>query len=149
MKTCRRTLFTCLSLFCFVITNAQTSKTVWTNNKSITTTVPQLTAFTVIEKSKQVSLSWSTSGEQNSTHFIVERSSNGLKFDSVGAVTALGRFQLPTSYEFVDLQPSIGTKFYRIKIVALDGTRDYGTISGIESASKISTAQRSAVAKSL
>ena len=93
-----------------------------------TTLRPQLTAFSAVETSKTVSLNWATSSEKNSSHFIVERSGNGIQFDSVGAVTALGRFDLPTSYEFSDLQPVDGSKYYRLQIVNLDGTRNYWNI---------------------
>ena len=125
MKTLLLSLLTIPGLFSLMTATTQTGTARLNEN---TTLRPQLTAFSAVETSKTVSLNWATSSEKNSSHFIVERSGNGLQFDSVGAVTALGRFDLPTSYEFSDLQPVDGSKYYRLRIVNLDGTQNYWSV---------------------
>jgi hypothetical protein len=126
MKTLQQTLLTILGLFSLLTVHAQSSTARWTRNEN--TLRPQFTAFTAVETSKTVSLNWATSAEKNSSHFIVERSRDGVQFDSIGAVTALGRFELPTSYEFIDLEPVAGSKYYRVLIVELDGRQSYGQV---------------------
>ena len=124
MKTLHQSLLTLLGLLSLLTTDAQTAAARWTRNENTSLLRPQLTAFTAVETGNTVSLNWATSAEKNSSYFIVESSRDGIKFDSVGAVTALGRFDLPTSYEFTDLQPVVASKFYRLRIVDLDGTQE-------------------------
>jgi hypothetical protein len=128
MKTLQKTLLTILGLFSLLTVHAQTNTARWTRNENTRFLRPQFTAFAAVETGKTVSLNWATSAEKNSSHFIVERSLDGVDFDSVGAVTALGRFDLPTSYEFIDLQPAADSKYYRVLIVDLDGTQSYGRV---------------------
>jgi hypothetical protein len=138
MKT---SFLTVLSICCLLAGNAQNGTARWTRNSGTPDLRPQLKSFTAVETSKTVSLNWSTSSEKNSSHFIVERSRDGLQFDSVGAVTALGRFDLPTTYEFVDLTPVAGCKYYRVRIVDLDGTEEYGK------AYKVASVQEMAISR--
>jgi len=109
-------ILTAICLFCFGLINAQNDNFTAVRLNSTPASRPTLTGFTGSEKNNIISLSWSTAGEKNSSHFIIERSSDGLEFDSLGAVTALGRFRLPTTYNFEDLQPNSGTNYYRVKI---------------------------------
>jgi hypothetical protein len=144
MKT---SFLTVLSICCLLAANAQNGTARWTRIENVPVLRPQLTAFRAIETSKTISLNWSTSSEKNSSYFIVERSRNGVAFDSVGAVTALGRFDLPTSYEFIDLQPLAGNRYYRLRIVELDGTQVYGKVYKVTSGKEISEPRSSVATK--
>ena len=136
-------MLTFLAIFCLLNAHAQSGNARWTRNSGTPDLRPQLTAFTAVETSKTVSLNWSTSSEKSSSYFIVERSRDGVQFDSVGAVTALGRFDLPTAYEFVDLMPVAHSKYYRLRIVELDGTQDYWKVYKVASVRELSESRRS------
>lgn len=70
-------------------------------------------------------LNWSTASESNSSHFIVQRSLDGLRFTGVGKVTAAGNSTTPRQYRFTDdlstIVPPAGEIFYRLLQVDLDG----------------------------
>lgn len=74
-------------------------------------------------------LHWSTATELNTSHFEVERSSNGKNFTSIGKVTANGNTTTTRSYKLPDFSPLAGPNYYRLKTVDIDGKLDYSTIA--------------------
>jgi hypothetical protein len=74
---------------------------------------------------KDVRCEWKTSQEQNSSHFMVERSSDALYFAEMGRVNAAGNSALSIDYHFIDqnaLQAGYDYLYYRLKMVDLDGS---------------------------
>ena len=71
---------------------------------------------------------WKTATEENSSHFVVERSSNGGNFIPVGQVTANGNSSIQQSYTFIDKTSLKGISYYRLKQVDLDGKFTYSAI---------------------
>jgi hypothetical protein len=81
-----------------------------------------LTDFEAVVNNGAVDLTWITQFEQNSSHFDIERSSNGgAKWDVIGKVAAKGISALPVNYSFTDAGPGSGTIQYRIHGYDLDG----------------------------
>jgi hypothetical protein len=76
-----------------------------------------------------VALQWLTENEVNTSHFIVERSKNGIDFSEIGRVTANGRSQ--NSYVFDDAQPAKGLNFYRLKQMDRNGSSKYSAIINV------------------
>jgi hypothetical protein len=74
-------------------------------------------------------LRWSTATEQNTSHFEVERSSDGKNFSQIGRVTAAGNAVTTNNYNLPDLSPLAGSSYYRLKTVDRDGKLDYSPIS--------------------
>jgi len=70
-------------------------------------------------------LKWKTSNEVNSSHFEIERSSNGINFSSIEKVTA--KVTGNNSYTAADPQPHIGNNFYRLKMFDKDGGFEYSS----------------------
>lgn len=68
----------------------------------------------------KVLVSWSTSFEQNASHFDVERSTNGADFTKIGTVKAKGNSSTLTNYSFTDANPVPGVSYYRLRQVDLD-----------------------------
>ncbi len=81
---------------------------------------------------KIVLLDWKTATESNSSHFEVERSSNGYQFEKIGQVTAAGNSNAVTSYVFTDRLPVKGMNYYRLKQVDLDGKFSYSETRKVE-----------------
>jgi hypothetical protein len=71
---------------------------------------------------------WSTFTEQNSSEFIVERSSNGLSFQLLGSVPASGNSVVTKQYHFMDNKPLQGSNYYRVTEVEKDGKKQYSAI---------------------
>jgi hypothetical protein len=100
---------------------ANLSKNTVTVNVTGTFTV-QFTELKARKRGETVALDWGTVTEQNSSHFIVQRSSSGRDFEKeIGSVKAAGNSSSPLTYDFADLAPMKGWNYYRIKQVDVDG----------------------------
>lgn len=87
-----------------------------------------LTRFDASATGQNVLCTWKTLQEQNSSHFIVERSNDAVQFYSTGHVPAAGNSTLAADYQFMDdniLPPGKEYLYYRLKMVDLDGSFTY------------------------
>ena len=78
-----------------------------------------------------VLLNWTTSNEVNSSRFVIERSTNGINFQSLGSVNAKGNDARTHTYSFNDagvLKAGAATLYYRLQIVDKDGAFAYSKI---------------------
>jgi len=83
-------------------------------------------------------LNWMTASELNTSHFDVERSFDGVNFDFVGRVKAAGNSTQTISYEYVDANEAVGTVYYRLKQVDIDGRYDYSRTIVVTNSSTLS-----------
>lgn len=72
-------------------------------------------------------LNWETTNEINSSHFIIERSTDGLNFQNVGTVAASGNTSQNIRYGFTDKNIPSGRLYYRLKKVDRDGKFEYSS----------------------
>ena len=80
----------------------------------------KMTSFNAEIRNRNAELTWTTENEINNHHYVVERSSNGTNFDSIG--TVIGRNNTAAfTYNFSDKQMKNGSNFYRIRQVDVDG----------------------------
>jgi len=98
-----------------------------------TSTLPvKLVSFTG-EKGKSFNeLYWITASEINSEYFEVQRSSDGINFESIGKVNAAGNSNDILSYTFVDYEQPNGTSYYRLKQFDYDGQNETFNIIAID-----------------
>jgi hypothetical protein len=75
-----------------------------------------------------VNLSWTTASEINVSHYEVERTLDGIHFDKVTEVVAIGFSNNLHSYDAKDEHPYAGTAYYRLKSVDLDGSIEYSDL---------------------
>lgn len=71
-------------------------------------------------------LYWTTANEINSHGFQIEKSKNGIVFDSIGYV--ISKNQIESEYSFDDDKPWSGSNFYRLEQVDQDGESKYSHI---------------------
>ncbi len=71
---------------------------------------------------------WSTSSEINSLGFDVERSADGLHFETIGFVESHANSQVVNPYQFIDQQLRLNTYQYRLKIKDIDGKYTYSDV---------------------
>lgn len=76
---------------------------------------------------EHVQLKWETANEINTSHFIVERSKNGITFSRIGQVTSANR-PGTHAYFLKDLQPESGLNYYRLKQTDNDGMYKHSSI---------------------
>ena len=75
-----------------------------------------------------VMLSWSTSTEENSRTFEIDRSFDGANFLPIGNVPAAGNSATIRNYSFTDPGITRDTNYYRLKEIDLDGHFTYSKI---------------------
>jgi hypothetical protein len=99
----------------------------------------ELLSFNAVLKNKQVTLDWTVLNEKDINSYIIERSTDGKTFSSIGTVQAKGNSSIPqTIYTAEDAPPlhkeSFGqynTYYYRLKIVEKDGSYHYSNIQSV------------------
>lgn len=101
---------------------------VWTLALHVSPLPVELISFTAKNETGSNILKWSTATESNSSHFEVDRSTNGLIFYAIGEVQSKGNSTTVQNYQYVDQTPAVkssGTLYYRLKQVNEDGTYKY------------------------
>lgn len=78
-----------------------------------------LTDFRATNSNSNVQLSWTTQQENNNRHFVIERSSDGYRFDSIGIIAGTNT-AIAHSYVFTDKNTVSGTSHYRLRQVDYD-----------------------------
>ena len=73
-----------------------------------------LLSFEGQSREHDVLLRWSTADETNNSLFRIERSGNGIDFETIGYRDGAGTTTSITSYSFIDEQPLEGENFYRL-----------------------------------
>jgi hypothetical protein len=87
----------------------------------------KFTGFDATCSGNKVQLTWKTAQEQNSHHFNIERSKDGIQWIVIGTVNAAGNSNIETTYSFTDNDPFSNGR-YRIAAYDLDGRVQYTTI---------------------
>ncbi|MBK7943790.1 MAG: T9SS type A sorting domain-containing protein [Flavobacteriales bacterium] len=73
-------------------------------------------------------LKWTTASEENLSHFVIERSADGTRFDALNQVQAAGERSLVTRYETIDQSPMRGVNHYRLRMVDDDGSVQHSKV---------------------
>jgi subtilisin-like proprotein convertase family protein len=90
--------------------------------------------FTGENKGKFNRLNWITASETNNLRYEVERSNDGINFHKIGEVAAQtgGNPEQERAYRFDDMNPLIGTNYYRLRQVGTDGNTNLSDILTID-----------------
>jgi len=75
-----------------------------------------------------VQLNWTTSMEENNSHFDVEHSVDGENWDQIGSVEGVGFSTEQTAYAYTHLNPLDGGNLYRLRQVDFDGSAAYSKV---------------------
>lgn len=87
-----------------------------------------LVNFTAQYKDKFVEIKWITATETNNDFFTVERSSDGVSFETLNVFEAVGNSSEENEYYAVDRHPLPATSYYRLKQTDLNGAYSYSEI---------------------
>jgi len=91
---------------------------------AVTTTLPvTLINFNAAYANNNIALKWTSTSEKNSSHFIVERSFDGVEYSDIAMVFAAGNSDININYAYNDKLPAgnSGIIYYRLKMVDMDG----------------------------
>lgn len=101
---------------------------------SITTNNPlpiELLSFRAEKNNSSVDLFWTTASETNNDYFTVERSLDGIHFETVGTVQGAGFSNVTLNYFLKDLSPYSGVSYYRLKQTDFDGNFKYSELVNV------------------
>lgn len=90
-----------------------------------------LSAFTVSKRETSTILSWTTTSENNSFSFIVERSIDGKTWTAISSQAAKGNTSQIETYHDTDTMPESGVNYYRLKMIDKDGSFAYSQIKSV------------------
>lgn len=90
----------------------------------------KLQEFTAYLQNEHVVITWHTSFEQNSKEFLIQYSTDGAHFTTIGTVAA-SNLMSGSYYGFKHKQTSTGNNFYRLQQVNEDGTYEYSSIINV------------------
>lgn len=88
----------------------------------------ELTSFEGGCTDEHYALNWTTSSERDISHFIVERSANGIDYMPIGEVVAVGNSTVIQNYAFKDETGGLARYYYRLHIVETTGIEEYSRV---------------------
>ena len=94
-----------------------------------------LSNFSAVKQNGANKLSWTTQTEQNNKGFEIQRSADGIQFNSIGfenSQSANGHSNGVLNYSFLDLKPSAGANYYRLNQVDFDGKSLWSKIVSVQ-----------------
>ncbi len=74
---------------------------------------------------KSIHLNWNTATENGNSHFVIQRSLDGIKFQEIGQQKGSGNSTQTLSYEFTDNEPIKGVNYYKLAQYDFDGGVEY------------------------
>ncbi len=75
-----------------------------------------------------IRLKWATAKEVNNSHFLIERSENGLDFTEVGSVPGNLDSDAILEYGWSDYSPLSGANYYRLVDVDVNGIKNFSSV---------------------
>ncbi len=91
----------------------------------------ELVFFTAVAAGNQVNLSWETAMETNNDYFIIQRSRDGLVWDSLEKVAGSGNTYTASFYTAYDPMPYAGVSYYRLRQTDFDGNGTYSSVCAV------------------
>lgn len=93
----------------------------------------ELVNFRAVARGKEAILNWQTNQEVNSSHFAIERSTDGRNWQEVGSQDAAGESNVPRSYTFIDddfhlISATENDAYYRLRLVDQDRSFSFSNI---------------------
>ena len=79
-----------------------------------------------------VGLQWATAVELNALRYDIERSTDGVSFEKIGAVSAKGTVSAQNNYSFLDKNPFTGMNYYRLSQVDFDGRSNLSNVVSVK-----------------
>lgn len=91
----------------------------------------ELTSFQAEAFPGEVRISWQTYSEKENAGFEVQRSNEGLSFETIAFVPGSGQSNAINDYVFIDSDVITGKYYYRLKQVNADGSFEYLNVIGV------------------
>ncbi|MBX2846018.1 MAG: T9SS type A sorting domain-containing protein [Saprospiraceae bacterium] len=106
--------------------------TIGTANINATPLPVELTNFEAERNTNnEVEIRWTTASEFNNDFFALERSSNGLDWQTIATISGAGTTNTSTNYTYTDTDPNPAISFYRLAQTDIDGTVTYSKVIAV------------------
>ena len=86
--------------------------------------------YQAVYNSGKVFLSWTSKNEPEDCIYIVERSGDGARFESVGVKEGIGA-DIELYYSWIDKKPPAGFGYYRVKKITKEGLQMFSSVNTI------------------
>ena len=117
--------------FQFRITTKSGFSAADTVNVIVSSVLPvTLVEFNAKPSKGQAQLKWVTTNEVNSSHYEIQRSTNGKEFEAVGRVESNNSLE-KNLYSFTDNIPTNSVVYYRLSMVDKDGSFAYSKVISV------------------
>ena len=104
----------------------------WLNGNLSASPLPvELTSFQAnCTSDSKVELTWTTASEHNSSHYVVEKTTNGQEWVQLATVQAAGNSTSTLNYSIIDPERNSQTAYYRLTQIDVDGaSKTYDPVS--------------------
>lgn len=91
----------------------------------------QLSNFDVRSEGTEVHINWSTLSENNNAQFTIERSTDGVNFESIQQVDGAGNSSAMLNYSSIDKSPLNGVSYYRLKQTTSNGKSSFSEVKTV------------------
>ncbi len=92
----------------------------------------KITGFTARKSDKEVVLNWQTATEINNKGFQIQRSTDGVHWNTIGFVNGNINSSIQQNYQFNDATPLPGQNFYRLAQVDIDNNTTYSPVVSVK-----------------
>jgi PQQ-dependent dehydrogenase (s-GDH family) len=119
------------SAYVLQVDNLSSFSTFYFGNPTMTVLPLNLLTFKGTLANNAALLDWETSNEQNTSHFVIERSKDGRVFEKIGTTQSAGRAE---RYSFTDNNAanlSASIVYYRLQMVDKDGSSSFSKVVSV------------------
>lgn len=92
----------------------------------------KITNFTARKNDKEIILNWQTSTEINNKGFEIQRSADGIHWNTIGFVNGNINTAMQENYQFNDASPLTGQNFYRLAQIDVDNKATYSAVVSLK-----------------
>jgi hypothetical protein len=92
----------------------------------------ELLTFNATPENDNVLLNWSTASETNNDFFTIEKTKDGLTFETVAILNGAGNSTQLNNYHCIDQHPYEGVSYYRLKQTDFNGQFTYSEFKSVE-----------------
>ena len=84
--------------------------------------------FNATSDNDHIDLTWSTASENNNDYFTIEKSNDGINFESLANIDGAGNSNTLINYSYIDKNPFEGLNYYRLKQTDFNGNFIYSNV---------------------
>lgn len=102
-----------------------------TTNCAIVPLPVGFSAWDAVSAGNEIRLAWTTQNETNNDYFAVQRSGDGLVWETLGLIEGAGTTSQAQNYSFTDQSPIEGINYYRLMQVDNNGQYEFSQIRSV------------------